>query len=213
MKTFRKLRYLQMYFFYILFLNFHFLPVKAQDAEPFSSIRLGIGLTDFEGFNGSAEIAFPILKSFEISSSFLYSTTIPYSLKQVLLEHNIVTSINLKGNNDIFGHSAGFLSLLLLFKPLSLVHSEKLKAHQIGIGAGPCYNFYSLLNVKYSEFNNEIERFSLKTNNDISFCYLNFYYMYNVNRVFSVGLRGSVIDLDGEATLFTGISAGINIHK
>jgi hypothetical protein len=48
-----------------------------------------------------------------------------------------------------YGENIGSISLLLLFKPLKLVDSEKFKKHELIIGAGYSYNSYTMIISRY----------------------------------------------------------------
>jgi len=130
------------------------------------SLRTNAGIASgksiVDGYYFSFDIGIPLFKAFEIAPTFsnasmLPNKTISYTWDKT---YNSFTNNNPEVKPDSERESTenlSSISLLLNFKPFELMKNEKLKRHELILGAGISYNSYTIIKEAYQKNGNDYE--------------------------------------------------------
>jgi hypothetical protein len=184
------------------------------------SLRTNVGVasgTDvIDGYYFSFDIGIPLFKAFEIAPTFsnasmLPNKTISYTWDKT---YNSVTNNNSEEKPDTERESAenlSSISLLLNFKPFELMKSEKLKKHELILGAGISYNSYTIIKEAFQKNGNDYELSWVSVYSDKMvepfYCKLSYNYLFRENLFF--GIVAGINGFDGEAELLAGLQFGV----
>lgn len=181
-----------------------------------ASFGAASGSSIVDGYYFSFEIGIPIIKSIQLTPAFSYADMLPntyFSNGWDASNPFPYSSVPVGGpiKESVSGESLGSISLLLVFLPFDLFKGEKLKKHELMIGAGCSFNSYTMVGTRYFIQGDDYEvlSFSLKSNKAIEpfYCKIGYNYLFRDNLFigFVAGLNG----YDGEAELLTGIQFGV----
>lgn len=184
------------------------------------SLRTNAGIASgndvMDGYYFSFDIGIPLFKALEIAPTFsnasmLPNKTISYTWNK---SYNSFTNNNPeeKPNSEReYAKNLSSLSLLLNFKPFELIKSEKLKNHEIILGAGISYNSYIIINEAFQKSGNDYEPswVSVFSGKKVEpyYCKISYNYLFKENLFCGIvlGING----FDGEAELLAGLQFGV----
>ena len=179
-----------------------------------AGIASGVKIVD--GYYFSFDMGIPLLKFLEIAPTFSSASMIPNtffsgSWNSTSQLPSYAVPIGGPRQDQEYGDNLSSISLLLQFKPFELLKNEKLKKHEIIIGAGISYNSYTKVSIQYEINGNDYEltRFSVKSNRAFEPYYGKLSYNYLFKENLFGGFVASLNGFDGEAEFLAGLQFGI----
>jgi len=181
------------------------------------SVRTNGGYASSSNSNGyyfSFDIGIPIIKSIELAPTFTYSSRLPNNkINDAWLQSNGNYGLTSGDQNSTIenGENSGSISLLAIFKPFDLIKSDRLKRHELMVGAGYSWCSYTKFFNQYTINGNQFEPVGIQISSVRRF--EPYYFKLGYNYLFRENLLSGIVisanGFDGASEVLVGLQFGV----